>query len=473
MSKQPSTVQTTQNTTQQVPAYVSDAQQALLGYGTGMLGNFLGQTPNFRVAGQNADQQQAYSLYRQVGQDAFTASPISVPSAGYTPQLVGQATGYTAQTAGMPAEYNPRIAGDAAVYGATGTNGPALVDGASIGAMMNPFVNNVVDPMISRLRRERDTNSAGIGARAAAAGGFGGSGEAIQRSLNDRALNDQVASTAGQLMSQAYGQAAQLAGQNAQMRNADAQFNASATNASNAANAAATNAMAQFNAGAINRSAQDNQAARNNFALANAGMLNTAAQTNAAAQNQFALANANNANSAGQFNASLGLQSAQMQDALRTSEQNRRLAAVLQILNSGNAQQTQLQNILNAPLGALAAYQSIVPNQIPVTSNTVGTQPNTAPSLGQQLLGAGLTIGGMAIPGGGSLLGSLFACDARLKKNIAPYGSDARGRPLFAFHYAWEDDDAPLTIGPMAQIEEDHDPESVVEALGIKLVRVH
>jgi len=69
-------------------------------------------------------------------------------------------------------------------------------------------------------------------------------------------------------------------------------------------------------------------------------------------------------------------------------------------------------------------------------------------------------------PGLGSILGTglqLFKIsDARLKKSVMPHGTDDKGRQWYAFRYVWEDDDAPLHVGVMAQEVAETDPDAVI-----------
>lgn len=693
MSKQPSTVQTTQQSNTQVAPFVSDAQQGLLSYGNNVFGGFMGASPNYGVAGLNADQTAAYDLTRGMAQDAFTggATPAAAIAMGrafdggkylqahpdvaasgmnplqhylqfgaaegrgvpstttnntplldfrqnqgvwQAPQTAVAATTTPANAQGYAANgysaygYNPATYSgqgydakaydaqgyDAKTYGAQGydaksyagqgydakTYDPAMaqaaqVDGAQIHALLNPYTQDVVDTTNATLRRNYNTTAAGMGAKAAAAGAYGGSRQAVQSAQLDRSFGEQVATNTSKLMADGYDKATATAMANAQMRqqvalgnqsaantagqvntgaqNAASQFTAGAMNTAGQINTAAQNAANQFTAGAMNTAGQTNTAAQNAAGQFLAGAQNTAGQVNSAAQNtanQFTAGvmntagqyNAGSVNSAGQFgaqanntaaqynagaqnsadqfgaqagnavslansqasnaaslanagaqntrdqnNATAGaaqlqnynsnalqqqqldqakaqldnnyaLALANLQEAMRTNDQARKTQATQALIAIGNAQQQLLQNAINVPAGAVQQYGAIVPGQYASTTNGTSTAPNTAPGIGQQLLGGALTLGGSFLggPGGavaGKALGGLFTCDARLKKDIAPHGVSVTGRPLFAFRYKWEPDDAPLTIGPMAQIEEAHDPDSVVELLGIKMVKVH
>lgn len=493
MSKPPSTVQTTQNSTQSVPQYVSDAQQALMGYGSNQLAPFLSSNPNYAVAGTNTDQQTGYDLTRQLAQGAFTNSP-SLPSwygsnggSGmalgantYGAATAGTPATYTAASTGGAATYDPRIAGNSQPYAAASSQA-ARLGGSDYTEFMNPFIQSVIDPAVNNLRRQSDTNAAQIAAQGAAAGSRGGSAEALRQGQNTRALGEQTSQMVSQLMSAGFDKATAAAMSNAQMAQQTGLANQQAENAARQYTAGAADTMARSNAGMINDAARANAGAVNADRQVNAGYADTAARFGATAQNQGSQFDAGLMNQAGQFNAtsqnsrdqflaSLGLQgraqdlsASQLQNSMMNDEQTRRYQAIQAILGIGNSQQTQLQNILNVPNSALAKLQGLTPGTVPVNTATTGTTPNTQKSLFEQLLGAGISLGGAA----------LLPCDIRLKRDIQPYGISDAGRPLFSFRYKWEDDDAPPTIGPMAQIEEENDPDSVVEVLGIKLVKVH
>lgn len=399
---------------QTVPDYVSAAQKNLYGSGQTVLGGLLGSQPNYTTAGLNPDQTGAYDLVRSLAKGSFAnkapnfnINPI-MPGT-YNAVGTGGPSTYAATGMGDGARYAATGMGDAAQYAATGTGGPALIKGGDIQALIDPYVQSVIDPALANMRRQSDISSAQIGAQSAAAGAFGGSREALRQGQNTRALGEQTAQLVPQLMSQAYGQAAQLAGQNAQMRNTDAQFNAGVLNQAASTNAAARNAASQFNAGALNTAGQFNagqDAAARQF---NAGVLNTAAQYGAQARNADNQFNAGAVNNAGQFNAAntqsaansnnaLGIQAAQIQDALASSDQTRKMQAIQMLLGIGNQQRDIVQSNLNTPLQYLQLLAQLTPQNTGGTTTT--TAPNTAQSPLQTLLGIGASLGGAALRGG-------------------------------------------------------------------------
>ena len=361
---------------QQVPAYASAAQQNLLDEGNNVLSPWLSQQA-YTSAPINSDQTGAYDLTRLLATNAFsqpvptldpaqssyqanTYQPSQVSSSGYTP------TSYT------PTSYNPTMAS------------AAQVDGASIHALLNPYTQDVVDTTNATIQRNANQQQAALGAKMAAAGAFGGSRQAIQSGQLARATGDQIASTTAQLMAAGYDKATATALANAQMRQQVELANQAAQNTAGQFNAGAQNTAGQFNAGAANTASQFNQGAQNSASSQNAQANNASYAANAAAQNQAA-----------QFGVTQGassvLQRANLQESLNSGNFNRQLEALQALLGIGNAQQTTVQNNLNTPLSYLQLLSQITPTNYGGT--TTSTQPNTAPSPLQTLLGAGTTLG--------------------------------------------------------------------------------
>lgn len=110
---------------------------------------------------------------------------------------------------------------------------------------MNPYLEQVLNPTLERLRRERNITQSDIASGASRVGAFGGTREGVQRSLNDEAFDRNTAETTGNIYntgwnnaaSNALGQFNQERGRNlntAQMGQGN--MNSGATMASNAAN---------------------------------------------------------------------------------------------------------------------------------------------------------------------------------------------------------------------------------------------
>ena len=133
--------------------------------------------PQFQVAGLDPLQQQA-----------LAAAPQMFGS--FAPFLRG-----AGQTAG---------AGTAALSGGLGM----LADPTrSVGMFMSPFQTEVIDRAMADVARAGEIQRRGIGARAAGAGAFGGSRQAIAESELDRNVLDRQANIAAQLRDRGFGQA--------------------------------------------------------------------------------------------------------------------------------------------------------------------------------------------------------------------------------------------------------------------------
>ena len=133
--------------------------------------------PQFQVAGLDPLQQQA-----------LAAAPQMFGS--FAPFLRG-----AGQTAG---------AGTAALAGGLGM----LADPTrSVGMFMSPFQTEVIDRAMADVARAGDIQRRGIGAKAAGAGAFGGSRQAIAESELGRNVLDRQANIAAQLRDRGFGQA--------------------------------------------------------------------------------------------------------------------------------------------------------------------------------------------------------------------------------------------------------------------------
>jgi len=477
----------TQTTTQQqqVPAYVQSAQQNLLNASNSVLSPYI-QQQAYTQAGVNPDQTAAYDLTRSLAQGAFTKPATSTPGAytapaqtaqapglldyrtqgsGQAPASVGQATaqGYTPSTYSAsgytPATYQAQ--GYTPSLASTSTYDAALaaaqqVDGKQIRDLLNPYTQDVVDTTLNTMGRQYRTQAANMGAKAAAAGAFGGSRQAIQSAQLDRSFGEQVASTTATLMSAGYDKATATALANAQMRQQTELANQSARNTAGQFNANANNTTSQFNAGAQNTAGQFLAGAQNTAGQVNTAAQNAAGQFLAGAQNTAGQANQNALNTAGQFGASagntasqynIGLQAtrdqfnatqgasqlqnynnnalqqyqlelgrdqnqatnalsarqqdiavAQLQEAIKSGDQTRQLAAINALLGIGDAQQKMVQAGVSTPLQYLQLLAQATPTNFGGT--TTSTAPNQAQSPLQTILGLGTTLGTAALRGG-------------------------------------------------------------------------
>lgn len=191
-----STQSSTEQSQTSYPQWTQDAQQKTYQTGGSMLENFL-RNPQYAVAGMNTDQMKGFDLARDTARTAYTAPQINVPG---SPNLN-------------------------AAYGTA-----AQVTPGAIQQFMNPYISSVIDPTVAKMRGERDNSAAAIGAKYAAQGGLGGSGDAIARGQLDRSFGENVASTVGTLMAAGYDKATATALANAQMQQQTGLANQSAEN---------------------------------------------------------------------------------------------------------------------------------------------------------------------------------------------------------------------------------------------------
>jgi hypothetical protein len=148
---------TTEQSSQNLPPFLTAGQQNVIGSGYNMTLPFM-NTPAYMMAGLNVDQMKAMDLARGTTQQTFEQGRPSVANDGVAP-------------------------------------------------FMNPFMQHVIDPTMARLQQQNQQTQADIGARSAAAGAFGGSREGLQRGMADRATADQVATMVPTLLAQGFGEA--------------------------------------------------------------------------------------------------------------------------------------------------------------------------------------------------------------------------------------------------------------------------
>jgi hypothetical protein len=387
----------TNNSTQQItlPPWVTEAQRKLLSDAGLMTGGFTGQAPQFGVAGLMPDQLLAGDLARQTAGNVFTTPRISAYD-------VGGMGGFTPATS----TYTPATAQQADA---------AQLSPTAFQPFMNPYLDAVLDPTMDRLRQQQGEVQAKIGADAAAARSFGGSREAVARSLADRDYRNTAAQTVGSTMANAYNTASGLASQN--------------TDRSQQANL--TNAQLGTQA-----------------SIANAG--NTAGMTNALNQLGFQ----GSQNEADRFLKAVGLESSVQGQELDRQKQLIELLNMFGMQERGVAQQS-----LDYPYKMLQLMAGIVPNDLEKTVNTTGTSSGTTESSAPiDGLGAALS------------LGKMFFSDREAKTDIEEVGIDpGTGLMMYAYRYKSDPKTYPKVVGPMAQDVEAAFPGSTT-SIGGKLV---
>ena len=273
--------------------------------------------PGNMLAGFQPMQNQAIQQTgQQYGGAAMQAgSNAAQNAANYQASMVNpqMANTYT----GTVTNYDSALAGPAAMASAAEMGRGQVRDVAAkdflsrdINAYMNPYINTVINNSMADLSRQNDIVNNQTNARAAAAGAFGGSRQAVANTLNNENFLRESGNLSGNLRNQGYNTAAQLIGQDndrdlqAQQANQGMDWNVGSLNTNiahdiNQLNANALNTRAQYNAtnqqqanmntaGAHNDMTARNMAALNGTALQNADLdlrgqgLNQAAGQNAA-----------------------------------------------------------------------------------------------------------------------------------------------------------------------------------------------
>lgn len=198
MGQKPGPTQTSQN---QLPAYAQQAQQNLINTGQNLTSNFTGANPLYGVAGLNTDQLLAGDLTRRLAMDTFNTGGIPAYD-----------------VFGMGKNWQSQVSGPSAMA--------AQLRPGDIQPFMNPYISASLNPTLDRLKQTYGDTQAKIGADAAASHMFGGSREAVQRSLLNRDYMNTAAKTTGDMLAAGFDKASGLASQNT-----DRQQQANMTNA--------------------------------------------------------------------------------------------------------------------------------------------------------------------------------------------------------------------------------------------------
>lgn len=124
--------------------------------------------------------------------------PLQQQALALAPQMFGSFAPFLQSASGQTG------AGSAALAGGLGM----LADPTrSVGMFMSPYQTEVIDRAMADVARAGDIQRQGIGAKAAGAGAFGGSRQAIAESELSRNVLDRQANIAAQLRNQGFGQA--------------------------------------------------------------------------------------------------------------------------------------------------------------------------------------------------------------------------------------------------------------------------
>lgn len=270
--------------------------------------------------------------------------------------------------------------------------------------MISPFLQS---PQYSRAGMTEDQLMAGNLARKSAVGAF------------DNNYAGRLAS-AGQGYTPATGTAARLGGTDYEeffnpfldrvVNNATNRMRSEKDSAIAQSDAQAANGVAFGGSGSALRNAQiargytqDVGELSSNLMAQGYDRANALASQNVDREQAMNLANLAAKNQAGQFNASQGLSALLGANNAENDAFNRQQTALATLLGYGNRTQSEAQANLDIPWANLQRGMSIIPG---VTGSTINTAPDNSPSFLQQLLGAGLAVGGMGVTGGGSLAGN-------------------------------------------------------------------
>lgn len=268
--------------------------------------------------------QQAQTFATQAGQ----YQPQPVQAGGYQPHLQGWA-GTQAASAGPAHQMVNSQINRGEIADVTAGQFP----GANLSQYLNPYTGAVVDTTISQLQRQHNVLQNQANAKAAAAGAFGGSRQAVMNAENNRNYMDTAAQTVAGLNNQnfAQAQAAIAADQNRALQ-------------AGLANQGVSWNVAQANDANRQQAALQNMLAGNEMARYNAGNQQQANMASAAAQNAAMAAHGQAYNRAGEFNADQNLRAQLANQQAGQDAANSRISAANALNGMGLDQQTHLLN---------------------------------------------------------------------------------------------------------------------------------
>lgn len=178
------TTETTQQT--EYAPWISQAQQSALGMALAQNLPDLSRSGQYSHAGFNMDQQKGFDSVRNMLNQWGPGTDTAAGARG----MLGQV-------------------GDFIGKGSNATAAQLSPD--AYREFMNPYVQDVLVPATNELQRQTENARAGLGARAAAAGAYGGSRGALQEAQLDRSLQETGSRLVADTMAQAYDKATALA----------------------------------------------------------------------------------------------------------------------------------------------------------------------------------------------------------------------------------------------------------------------
>ncbi len=418
---------TTGSTSQNLPSWFLSEWQNLLGQGhdlnTGLLTPVAGLMPDQEAASwlTNAALQEFMNRQRIPAYDVFGMGQNwdqgVIPVAQATPAsgaMAGQATASLAEPASATA---------------------AQLAPKDIAPFMNPFIDTALDPTMRRLAQQQNEVQAGIGANAAASGMFGGSREAVARSLADRNYRDTTANTVGNMMNQGWNTAAGLAGANVDR-----------SQAVNLANAGFEQAANQLNAQLGTNTSVANMQAGTQAGMQNASLANQVALANAAAQNQAQQNYQNLSYQGSQADADRFLKAVAQQEAGDATDFQATLGGINAMNQLGTQQQQTAQRALDYYWQQLAQLASLLKIANPGMNSTTQSTGTTVGTTSKPIDWASILLGGAGLA---SKAG--FLSDREDKTDIKKLGKDPdTDIPMYSYRYKDDPKSYPKVIGPMA-----------------------
>jgi hypothetical protein len=350
----------------------------------------------------------AGNIQNLAGQDpkSFFAGPSDLQNQafGAFAGLGAQGLGWLSNAAGMAGQqggYNPALmtaASSGPVAQATAQDGYR-----NLGNYQNPFENTVVNNTMGDLDRARQLTQNQNGQGAIMSGQYGGSRQGVMDANADEGFLRSVGSTLGNLRYQGFNTA----------------IGASGADADRSTSVSVANTLAQ----------------------------NQAAEAEAQRQQQAALANQGATNTASQYSGAQDMQRAQL------------LAQLGQyglggMMDAGGVQQGIAQQQAGAPLTVqqmLSGSYGSLPLGLFNGNTSTGTGTATQQGSFLDTVGKIAQIGATAAP--------MFS-DRRLKVDVRPLGTDAKGRDWYDYRYAWDASDV-TRRGVMAQEIMASDPDAV------------
>ena len=468
----------TSNQTVQLPQWMIDAGQNLYGQASAQAQN----NPATRYTGQMTPSMAGNQVAAgNVAANAAAAGNPDLDNARAATMAAANASARTVQTRATGAMGMNAAQANATGYRPAQQQTPTTMvgaqqvgsqnfDGQQAQTYMNPYTQNVQQNTLAEMRRQNQMETDSLGDSAQASKAYGGARHAVleseTRGRQNSNMMDYLDASNAAAFTNAQGQfnTDRQAGMTADLANQGANLNADTFNMSLidqllGRNTAALNEAGQFNASSANSANQANADRSQAASGFNASAANAATQSNADRSLQASGQNAQIGQSmldrllsaGGQFanigNQQQGQTSQQINDLLRTG--------AVEQATAGDAQSADYQEFLRMQNAPMEQYQNLMAilSGTPRNVTTSGTSSGTNVSkqsggLLNQLLGAGQ-------------IAASFASDRALKRDIELVGRRDDGLGVYEFRYIWDADDAPLSIGVMADEVEELMPEAL------------